>query len=79
MTRTGNRGEGRPILITGYDAAMGSLSVIPQSLGRVVVNLIANAIDAISEKTLSLPDFLPANPGSSQALGRLWGNHDQKG
>jgi predicted ATPase/signal transduction histidine kinase len=33
-----------------YDASIGQLRVVPQELGRVIVNLVSNAIDAMSER-----------------------------
>ena len=33
-----------------YDASIGHLKVIPQDMGRVLVNLVSNAIDAVRER-----------------------------
>ncbi len=38
---------------TDFDAAVGNLNVIPQDIGRVMLNLINNAFYAVNEKTLS--------------------------
>jgi len=37
-------------LITDYDASMGEIAIIPQDMGRVILNLITNAFHAVSEK-----------------------------
>ena len=35
-------------LVTDYDPAVGSVEVVPQDLGRVLLNLVGNALDAAS-------------------------------
>jgi signal transduction histidine kinase len=47
-------------LITDFDAAIGSINIIPQDIGRVILNLITNAFYAVSEKKkLSGPAYEP--------------------
>jgi signal transduction histidine kinase len=38
------------ILKTGYDAGIGHVNIIPQDMGRVVLNLITNAFYAVGER-----------------------------
>jgi signal transduction histidine kinase len=40
-------------LRTDYDEAIGNISIIPQDIGRVILNLITNAFYAVSEKRKS--------------------------
>ncbi len=40
-------------LKTDYDETIGSINIIPQDIGRVILNLINNAFYAVNEKTLS--------------------------
>jgi signal transduction histidine kinase len=35
---------------TGYDTSLGSVPVVPQDIGRVILNLITNAFYAVNEK-----------------------------
>ncbi len=37
-------------LLTDYDEAIGTINIIPQDIGRVILNLINNAFYAVSEK-----------------------------
>ena len=37
-------------MITDYDAAIGNINVIPQDMGRVILNLITNAFYVVAEK-----------------------------
>jgi signal transduction histidine kinase len=47
-------------LKTAYDESIGKLSIIPQDIGRVVLNLINNAFYAVSErKKLNEPGYEP--------------------
>jgi len=40
-------------LKTDYDEKIGSINIIPQDIGRVILNLITNAFYVVNEKTLS--------------------------
>ena len=40
-------------LKTDFDKSIGNISIIPQDIGRVILNLITNAFYAVNEKTLS--------------------------
>ncbi|MEN9571483.1 MAG: hypothetical protein RL172_2714, partial [Bacteroidota bacterium] len=47
-------------LKTAYDESIGKLSIIPQDIGRVVLNLINNAFYAVSvRKKLNEPGYEP--------------------
>ncbi len=53
------------ILKTDYDASIGNINIIPQDIGRVILNLITNAFYAVNEKTLSAvldPAYRQAGP-----------------
>lgn len=43
-------------LKTDYDESIGNISIIPQDIGRVILNLINNAFYAVDEKKKSGPD-----------------------
>ncbi len=38
---------------TDFDTSIGTLNIIPQDIGRVIINLLNNAFYAVNEKTLS--------------------------
>ncbi len=40
-------------MITDYDENIGKINIIPQDIGRVILNLITNAFYAVNEKALS--------------------------
>ena len=45
---------------TDFDASLGNASIVPQDIGRVVLNLITNAFYAVNEKTKQgVADFEP--------------------
>jgi signal transduction histidine kinase len=44
---------------TDFDASIGNINIIPQDIGRVVLNLINNAFYAVDEKKKKQPDFEP--------------------
>ena len=44
------------ILNTDYDETIGSVNIIPQDIGRVLLNIIANAFYAVGEKKKNFPD-----------------------
>jgi signal transduction histidine kinase len=53
-----------------YDDSIGKISVVPQDLGRVLVNLLNNACHAIFEKTKKSPDgYSPTLSVSTKSLG----------
>jgi signal transduction histidine kinase len=58
---------------TDFDQGMGSIQVIPQDIGRVVLNLINNAFYAVDEKAkLSLEGFEPTVTVSTRKVnGRI--------
>jgi two-component system, NtrC family, sensor kinase len=37
-------------MITDFDESVGNISIVPQDIGRVILNLITNAFYAVSEK-----------------------------
>lgn len=43
-------------LKTEYDETIGKINIIPQDIGRVLLNLITNAFHAVSEKKQHLPE-----------------------
>jgi signal transduction histidine kinase len=43
-------------LKTDYDEAIGNINIIPQDIGRAVLNLITNAFYAVTEKKKQLGD-----------------------
>ena len=47
-------------LKTSFDEELSTLNVIPQDIGRVVLNLLNNAFYAVQEKTKSTVDYEPA-------------------
>ncbi|MHC1777757.1 MAG: two-component regulator propeller domain-containing protein [Lentimicrobium sp.] len=44
-------------MITDFDESIGKINVIPQDLGRVILNLITNAFYAVDEKKKLAPPF----------------------
>ncbi len=47
-------------LVTDFDASLGKINVIPQDLGRVILNLITNAFYAVNEKKQQDEHFKPS-------------------
>ena len=43
-------------LVTNYDESIGNINIIPQDIGRVVLNLISNAFYAVDEKKKQQPE-----------------------
>ena len=43
-------------MVTDYDESIGSINIIPQDIGRVILNLITNAFYAVNEKKKQQPD-----------------------
>ena len=53
-----------------YDESIGKISVVPQDLGRVFLNILNNACHAILERTKELPDgYSPTLSVSTKSLG----------
>jgi two-component system, NtrC family, sensor kinase len=46
-------------LKTDYDEKIGSINIVPQDIGRVILNLITNAFYAVAEKKKAQPDYEP--------------------
>ncbi len=44
---------------TDYDESIGDINIIPQDIGRVILNLITNAFYAVTEKKKVQPDYEP--------------------
>ena len=42
---------------TDFDETIGSINIIPQDIGRVILNLINNAFYAVDEKKKQQPEF----------------------
>jgi two-component system NtrC family sensor kinase len=51
---------------TDFDKAIGNISIIPQEIGRVILNLINNAYYAVAEKTKQSGNRLAAGEASYQ-------------
>jgi signal transduction histidine kinase len=47
------------IIKTDFDESIGKIDVVPQEIGRVILNLINNAFYAVDEKKKRQPDFEP--------------------
>ena len=47
------------ILKTDYDETIGNIKIIPQDIGRVILNLITNAFYAVDERKKMQPENLP--------------------
>lgn len=57
-------------LVTHYDPAIGTINIIPQEIGRVILNLITNAFYAVTEKKQKLPtNYEPTVTVSTQKTG----------
>ncbi len=50
-------------LVTDYDEGIGHINIIPQDIGRVILNLINNAFYAVSEKKKQCQSELPERSG----------------
>jgi two-component system, NtrC family, sensor kinase len=46
-------------LKTDYDETIGNINIVPQDIGRVILNLITNAFYAVAEKKKVQPDYEP--------------------
>jgi two-component system, NtrC family, sensor kinase len=47
-------------LKTDFDSSIGRINIIPQDIGRVLLNLFNNAFYAVAEKKKQQPDYEPA-------------------
>jgi len=57
------------VLKTGFDNTIGSINIIPQDIGRVILNLITNAFYVVNEKKLQqLIDYEPTVSVSTNKL-----------
>jgi len=54
---------------TDLDEAVGVINVIPQDIGRVIFNLIANAFYAVAEKKRQQPTFEPTVTVTTKRIG----------
>jgi len=57
------------ILKTDYDDTIGTINIIPQDIGRVILNLITNAFYAVTEKKKQQPDYEPIVTVTTKRLG----------
>ena len=46
---------------TDFDESIGKINIIPQDIGRVLLNLFTNAFYAVTEKKKQQPEGLRAN------------------
>jgi len=53
---------------TDFDETIGNIKIIPQDIGRVILNLITNAFYAVNEKTLSAVETLPTGQAGPTAV-----------
>jgi signal transduction histidine kinase len=44
-------------ILREYDESVGRVAVVPQEMGRVLINLLTNAFDAVAEQALSVSDL----------------------
>ena len=54
---------------TDFDETLEKVNVIPQDMGRVILNLITNAFYVVNEKKKQQPDFEPVVTVSTKRLG----------
>lgn len=52
-------------LNTDYDKGIGKINIVPQDIGRVILNLITNAFYAVAEKKKALPQNYEPTVGVS--------------
>ena len=53
---------------TDFDETIGNINIVPQDIGRVILNLITNAFYAVNEKTLSAVATLPTGQADPTAI-----------
>ncbi len=56
---------------TDFDETIGKINIIPQDIGRVILNLINNAFYAVDEKKKSAAEWLRANCFSKHKKDRM--------
>jgi signal transduction histidine kinase len=56
-------------LVTDFDESIGKVNVIPQDIGRVILNLITNAFYAVSLKAKVMTDFEPTVSVTTKSQG----------
>jgi signal transduction histidine kinase/ketosteroid isomerase-like protein len=56
-------------LVTDFDDTIGKIHVVPQDIGRVILNLITNAFYAVNEKKQQDEDFKPMVSVSTKKTG----------
>ena len=56
-------------LVTDFDQTIGKVSVIPQDIGRVILNLISNAFYAVNDQKQQDKDFNPVVSVSTKKIG----------
>ena len=57
------------IMKTEFDESVGNINIVPQDIGRVVLNLINNAFYAVDEKKKQQPAFEPIITVSTKTFG----------
>ncbi len=53
-------------LKTDFDESLGKINVVPQEMGRVILNLLTNAFYAVSEKKKQLEKNIPADGSQTE-------------
>lgn len=56
-------------LITEFDKSIGKLNIVPQDIGRVILNILTNAFYAVNEKLSSVVDYEPTVYVSTKNIG----------
>ena len=63
---------------TDYDESIGNINIVPQDIGRVILNLITNAFYAVDEKKKKQPDYEPVVTVSTKRLGSPLGSREDR-
>ncbi|MBK8425678.1 MAG: histidine kinase [Lewinellaceae bacterium] len=66
-------------MVTDFDPAVGKVDVIPQDMGRVLLNLINNAFYAVQQRERQLPESLKLSGSSPNTAPELPGSPDFPG
>ncbi len=66
-------------MVTDFDPAVGKVDVIPQDMGRVLLNLINNAFYAVQQRERQLPESLKLSGSSPNTAPELPGSPDFSG
>jgi signal transduction histidine kinase len=56
-------------MITDFDQAIGKIDIIPQDIGRVILNLITNAFYVVNEKAKAAENYEPSVSVSTKKIG----------